>query len=189
MILRRWYIRASGKVLTIAILVLCTISQQACRVKQQMLSSRQATIRRTGDKKLLTKRENASLNSETCSSVRESACNRALAVRREGGQRAGAVLISQGGVWAREEASAGRTHHVCCGVVVWRTKCRVERKITGRQVQATAGYIKVGVVCVQEVWPCLRLDSEGGARCQIGGVGGVGGALCCWERANYGQER
>lgn len=154
---------------------------------QHMLSSRQATVRRTGGQKLLTKRENASLNSETCSSVRESACNMALALRSEGCWRAGAVLISQGGVWAwAREASAGHTHHVCCGVVVWRTKCRVERKIAGRQVQATAGYIKVGVVwCVQEVWPCLRLDSEGGARCQIGGVGG---ALCCWERANYGQE-
>ena len=147
--LRRWYIRALERVLTITILVLCTISQQTCRVKQHMLSSRQATIGRTGGQKLLTKRENASLNSETCSSVRESACNGALALRREGGQRAGAVLISQGGVWAREEASAGRavTHHVCCGEVVWRAKCRVERKITGRQVQATAGYIKVGVVC------------------------------------------
>ena len=139
------------RVLTIAILVLCTISQQTCRVKQHMLSSRQATTRRTWGQKLLTKRENASLNSETCSSVRESACNMALALRRERGRRAGAVLISQGGVWAwawaRAEASAGRTHHVCCGVVVWRTKCRVERKITGRQVQATVGYIKVGVVC------------------------------------------
>jgi hypothetical protein len=65
---------------------------------------------------VLTNRENASLNSETCSSVRESAC-RSLSAwggHGEGGWR----RVFHGGV-GKHEAGAGSTHHVCwwaCGL-------------------------------------------------------------------------
>jgi hypothetical protein len=70
--------------LTIAVLVLLRHAVSTLRGTTQMFRGALGSNRADGQRGLLTNREKASLNSETCSSVRESACGWPLALRSNG---------------------------------------------------------------------------------------------------------
>jgi hypothetical protein len=135
------------------------VNCQRCSTKQtsMTLGNKQAL----GEVGKLTNREKASLNSETCSSVRESAWRWVSAVRDSRGPARGRVF--QGGVWRRVDSdSAGLTHHDA--VWVW----GVERRgswVLVLKVQAVGGYS--GVRCrVEEA--CVDVSAAGG----VGGGAG-----------------
>lgn len=97
-------------------------------------------------REILTKRENASLNSETCSSVRESACDVLLTHYLESCQRAGAVLISKAGYGSGRAARGSHTM-----LIVWGGLAEEERSRAENNRQMRAGYCggiyRPGVVC------------------------------------------
>lgn len=111
---------------------------------------------RTG-KGILTKRENASLNSETCSSVRESACRILSAHFLESCHQAVPVLISKAGYGSGRAARGLHTMLDVWGGLA-KEEREMERERTGRWVQVTMGLYKGPVWCVKEVWLCLRLE-------------------------------
>lgn len=98
-----------GRVLTIAILVLQhdVVSCMFVIAQAPGLPGSRAAWQRMG--RALTNREKASLNSETCSSVRESAYMDLLAMRSGAGGQAIVVFCRAGYVWECARTARGYT--------------------------------------------------------------------------------
>ena len=92
--------RANGRLLTVAILVLHTGSMKFVSGRGHLTGRR--------SRQPLTKRENASLNSETCSSVRESAYGGGKVVISLAARDSGREQYPSGGRWKWPARGGGR---------------------------------------------------------------------------------